>query len=171
MQFNFDYKDNIDSNATNERVILTPGKATFYIKAYQDRDKFGNQLLTKAGDPKLRVDLIATDIEGAQTTIYEHITAKTGWKLGQILKAIGKKSLYTKDGSLDPRHLLSGTGECTVKTQNDPGYPMTTVVDKYIPSETDAVIEEFESVFTGHEAAGFGDDKDTDGFEDDSLPF
>ena len=113
MEFKFDFFET--ESVPGEQILLTPGPAKFKIKAAYTTDKHGNQLKTMNGDPKLKVDLFVTDSQHQSTFCYEHITAKNGWRLGKLLKAIGKGQLYSKEGKIDTRQLLGGMG---VRSQN-----------------------------------------------------
>ncbi len=168
MEFNYQFSEDVETGLAVEKMVLAPGKGKFKIKSVMDSDKEGQPLLTQAGEPKIKISVFLTDVNNNTTYTYEHITAKTGWKLGQILKAIGKGELYNNSGVLDLRHLVSGEGECTLKTKSDPGYPAATVVDKYLPRLQPVAITEL-SAPVSHANAGFGDDKDP--FEDEELPF
>lgn len=168
MEFKFDFFEN--ESSPTEQILLTPGAAKFKVKAAYTTDKHGNQLKTLNGEPKLKVDLFVTDSEGKSTICYEHITAKNGWRLGKLLKAIGKGELYNKDGRIDTRQLLGAMGDCIVKTSPARDkYAASTVVEEYIASEQTAPVEDLPPLetYAAHANAEFPEEDPLD----QDLPF
>lgn len=168
MEFKFDFFET--ESTTTEQILLTPGPAKFKVKAAYTTDKNGNQLKTLNGEPKLKVDLFVTDSENKSTICYEHITAKNGWRLGKLLKAIGKGDLYNKEGRIDTRQLLGGTGDCVVKTSPARDkYAASTVVEEYIAAEQTAPVEDLPPLdtYVDHANASFPEEDPND----QDLPF
>ena len=173
MQFNYGER----AYARRQVILLDEGPGTFNIREVEQYDKFNRPLITKKGDPKVRVKVEITDKAGISGIVYEHLTAKTGWRLGGMLKAIGKGSIYKAEGgSVDPRHLVGGSGACTIYNEDSEQYGIQNKVYKYLPTDKVVPITELPvdilALVDSDNGVGFGDDKPlTDGFEDEELPF
>lgn len=129
--FKYDFQD--DSNKTSSKTLLEPGICNFVVKFATTKDRMGLELMSSNNEPKLKVDLLVTDSKGDTAWCSEHITAKNGWRLGRLLKAIGKADLYNAEGMLDPKELLGGTGKCVIKRrppQN--GFDAQNAIEGYV---------------------------------------
>jgi len=124
-----DYKD--PSELTAGFALLEPGECTFVVKNVFYKDKEGHDLKSGAGEPKVIVIVEATDVNGTQSSIYEHITAKATFKAYTIAKAVGRKEVYEPDGT-DFDALKGLSGKCIVKTKSSPGYNDKSEVSTYM---------------------------------------
>lgn len=105
----FSYDADSVQPAKKDFPKLTPGHATFMIEEATAETPEGEPLLSKAGDPMLKMVLQCEDKYGNKGRVWEYITGKAGWKIKQIGECIGI-DIFTPAGILDPIVLLGKTG-------------------------------------------------------------
>ena len=138
--FKFNYTENTEMERSNGAPLIA-GPASFKIIGCYSTNKEGAPLLDRDGDPKLNVSLSVTDSIGNQGIVYETLSKNTGWKISNILSALGLEMLYDKSGLLNPEDIVGGIGRCTLKMQaGTNGYADRMVIDKYLKADKQAVI-------------------------------
>lgn len=126
-KMNYRAEDELSPGAS----ILTPGLGTFELKRIYDVDKEGKPLQTSKGDAKINLQFIVTDCNGNQSTVYESISANNVWRAYTIVKACGRKELYTPDG-VDFDQIIGIQGQCKIGTQSTPGYNDKSVITSFL---------------------------------------
>ena len=97
--------------------ILKEGFAWFDISEASDTDhRTGNQLVTKKGDPMLKLKISVVDKEGMEETIYDYLFTSNMGKVLQLQACLGVGALFS-EGRWNKFLLQYKSGICTVKTQ------------------------------------------------------
>lgn len=144
--FSYDYmsEDKLSANAGS--YLLTPGPAHFVIRGFVDTNQDGTPLISRASKaPMIKLDLSVTDARGKTASIYEYLTANNPWRIKQLAEAVGRPSLYSPSGTLNPRELLNLDGQCVVKTFSQEGFGDKTKVDKFVPSNRPQGHQEYQA--------------------------
>lgn len=164
--FKFDYKDESEKPAVRDGIPpwdkLAPGPAHFEVISFSTTDKQGNPLQTQDGRSKVRVSLRITDKTGHCAHLYETWTEKNAhFVMYPLLKAIGRKDLYKKEG-IDINRILGLEGEC-ILAENDKPFggkiKIAEFIEKVVPEKVTNLSENVQ------------DKKNVDDFFDDELPF
>lgn len=133
MAFQYDYIDPAEFDNSEAAKKLKLGKAWFRIKDASDT-KNGYPLLSKKGDPMMRLDIDVTDSDGVTAVLFSYITASMQWKLHELCKSIGHPEMY-KDG-ITTHKLMECTGYCELTSNEDPKYGYQVQIQKFLaPTE------------------------------------
>jgi hypothetical protein len=118
----------------SENRLLTPGKAQFEIEGVWDKDKVGKPLISKAGNPMIRLKLFVTDLQGERGVVWDYVLLNTPNKITALLDAIGKPEWIERFNQQNFNVLeLAGTrGCCTLKNDNHETYGNRTIIGWYL---------------------------------------
>lgn len=136
MKINYKPEDELSAGFS----LLEPGLCNFTVKQIYSTDKDGNQLKSSKGDEMNKIMLQAEDVNGTQSMLTVYITANTPWAANNLLKAVGRKELYTDD--IDFTAIKGLSGKCKVKTsEHRDGFNARTEIASFVPhpmyAETD----------------------------------
>ncbi len=117
-----------------ENKLLTPGEASFKIEHVWDKNKEGTPLVSKAGNPMLRLKLLVTDSTGELATVWDYVLLNSPKKITALLNAINKIEWIEmfNENNFNVKNLVGQSGRCTVKTDDHQFYGNKTVVGWYL---------------------------------------
>ena len=133
--------------------LLKPGTCSFVIKKAEE-------CKSKSGNPQMKVDLEATDVEGKIATIFDYIfySEAAKWKIVSFCKAINLEDKLT-EGSIEPRDLVNRKGQVVIVHEEYNG-DKKNKVQRYLPYMDQAMLLEA----TANKAA-------KEFFPDEEIPF
>lgn len=113
-------------------ALLQPGECSFTVKQVYSMDKDGADLKSSKGDPMVKIGLLLEDSNGTETSIYEYLTPNTTFKAYGLVKAVGRKDLYTEEG-VDFDQIKGLSGKCKVKIDHRDGFNDRNSISSYVP--------------------------------------
>jgi len=125
--FTYEYK----ADAKDPFPTLAEGEAHFEIESATTTDeKTGQPLLSKKGNPMMKLVLKCSDKFGNSGRVFDYIVDTVIWKLDQLGSAIGL-DIYTPAGILNPAILVGKKGKVMLKQEEYNGRS-SAKVDAYV---------------------------------------
>ena len=117
-----------------ENKILSPGQAQFEIIQAWDKHKEGKRLVSKTGNPMLRLKLLVTDENGDEAVVWDYVLLNNLKKMISLLMSIGKIEWQERivQNTLNVESLVGQKGRCTIKTDTHEIYGTKTVIEWYL---------------------------------------
>ena len=114
--------------------LLKPGAAKFEIAQVWNKDKEGKLMISKSGNPMIRLKLLATDEQGEQGTVWDYVLLNSLNKITALLQSIGKVEWLERitQNNFSFEALVGQIGQCTLKTDSHEVYGTKTVIAWYL---------------------------------------
>ena len=166
---------------TESKTVLEPGWGYFQIQRVEDKKQDGSPLLSKNGNPMIKLSLMVVDTEGTSTRLYDWVTADTDWKISNLEDVFKISNLY-QEGRFNKGLLAGKSGLCSMKTQNHPTYGESTSISMYVPLDFLKIKEEefdkklpnepgVNSFKKPNEPVNTKESLNKPSFDDDDIPF
>lgn len=138
---------------SEEEVIglLKPGEYAFQVKNAEDA-------VSKAGNAMIRLTLAVWDDQGKERIITDYLLAALMYKVKHFCDAVGLEDKY-QQGKFEAIDCVGKSGRCKIKIDEQDGYAPKNSVQDYIKNKVTKLESKKE------------EQKDTNGFVDDDIPF
>jgi hypothetical protein len=127
-----------EDNKSSSKTPLGVGPATIDIVKVYDTDQDGRRLLSKNGNPMIKVLLKARDEMGGEGLINEYIPLipRMKWKAQQLVDCFGVPEAFS-GGTLNTEMLMYKKGRCMLHWSESAGYAPKIAVEQYIAASKD----------------------------------
>jgi hypothetical protein len=130
-----------------QRPLLEPGWGYFQISRVDTLTKDGKPLVSKKGNPMLKVNLQVTDSRGATEFVTDWIVSDLDWKIANVQEALQITNLYDKQtGRFDIALLQNKCGACSLDIQSSDQYGDSVRIKMYVPMEFIKMLNQEEKV-------------------------
>jgi hypothetical protein len=138
MQFERMTQDDI-KRLSDAGFLLKPGTCSFVIKKAEE-------CKSKSGNPQMKLEIDATDIEGKTASVFDYIfySEAAKWKIVSFCKAIGLEDRLL-EGSIEPRDLINRKGQFVIAHEEYNGEKKNRVL-RYLPLMEKALQQSAEQI-------------------------
>lgn len=124
--------DNGASERTTYITKLEAGECDFVVLEAKDADEHGNPLVSKKGNPMIKLKLLVRDGNNIQENVNDWIVSSFPSKIMDFCKAIGREDLW-EHGVLKVQDLVHCDGRCNIMHNHAINMNIYANVSDYIP--------------------------------------